>query len=145
MKKCLILLFMLTTLMAFFAPVNVLATDSKKATQSETQVSDPTAAYDQQQSCDSLLGSTSDEDSVAWLIQKVLNYIQILGPLLVVILSSIDFAKVIIMSDDDAMAKATKKLTTRLILAASLFFLPVIVSVLLNTFGITTNAVCGLK
>ena len=91
------------------------------------------------------MGSTSDEDSVAWLVQKVLNYIQILGPLLVVILSSIDFAKVIIMSDDDAMAKATKKLTTRLILAASLFFLPVIVSVLLNTFGITTNAVCGLK
>ena len=145
MKKCLILLFMLTTLMAFFSPVNVLATDSKKTTKSETQVADPTAAYDQQQNCDTLLGSTSDEDSVAWLVQKILNYIQILGPLLVVILSSIDFAKVIIMSDDDAMAKATKKLTTRLILAASLFFLPVIVSVLLNTFGITTNAVCGLK
>ena len=49
MKKCLILLFMLTTLMAFFAPVNVLATDSKKTTKSETQVADPTAAYDQQQ------------------------------------------------------------------------------------------------
>ena len=142
MKKCLIVLFVLTTLMAFFAPVNVLATDSKKST---TQVSDPTTTYDQPQNCDSLLGSTSDEDSVAWLIQKILNYIQVLGPLLVVILSSIDFAKVIITSDDDAMAKATKKLTTRLILAASLFFLPILVSVLLNTFGITTNATCGLK
>ena len=146
MKKIFLVLVMFMAVMSLFAPTTVLATDSNKAkTTAKSNVNISTDNYEQPQNCDSLLGSTSDENSVAWLVQKILNYIQILGPILVVILSSIDFAKVIITGDDDAMAKATKKLTTRLVLAASLFFLPILVSVLLNTFGVTTDATCGLK
>ena len=62
---------------------------------------------------------------------------------MVVILSSIDFAKVIISSDDEAMGKATKKLGSRLILAAMLFFIPLLVEVLLDLFGFTS--VCGIN
>ena len=135
---------------SLFAPVNVVALGinnekhvlaNKQQTNSQVTVDN----YDQEQNCSSLLGDPTDENSVAWLIQKLLNYVQIIGPLLVVILSSIDFAQVIIKSDDEAMAKATKKLTTRLILAASLFFLPIIVSALLNVFGLTTDPTCGLR
>jgi hypothetical protein len=104
--------------------------------------------YNHEQTCEggeSLLGDPNDENSVAWLLQEILNYIKIIGPILVVVLSSIDFAGVVVKGDDDAMAKAKKKLTTRLILAASLFFIPLFVEVLLDMFGITGSATCGIK
>ena len=92
-----------------------------------------------------MLGSVNDPDSVAWLLQHILNYIKVLGPLLVIVISSFDFAKIIIQSDDEAMAKAQKKLIMRLILVAALFFIPTIVTALLDIFGITTTATCGLQ
>lgn len=99
--------------------------------------------YDKEQTCETLLGDPEKEDSVAWLLQHVLNILQIVGPLLVVILSSIDFAKVIMNNDDDAMKKAGKKLGIRLVLAGALFFIPTIVNVLLNVFGIMGT--CGIN
>lgn len=99
--------------------------------------------YDKEQNCDTLLGDPEKEDSVAWLLQHVLNIIQIVGPLLVVVLSSIDFAKVIMDNDDNAMKKAGKKLGTRLVLAGALFFIPVIVNILLDVFGIVGT--CGIN
>lgn len=101
--------------------------------------------YNQDADCNSILGSTEDENSVAWLLQQLLNYIKILGPMLVVILSSMDFAKAIIASDDENMKKAEKKLMIRLVLAVALFLIPTLVSVLLNVFGITTDQICGLQ
>ena len=94
---------------------------------------------------DTLLGSVNDEDSVAWLVQQILDLIKVVGPILVVVLSSIDFLQVILKGDDDAMGKATKKLITRLILAILLFLVPVLVEWLLDIFGITTSGICGLN
>ena len=166
MNKCISMIIILTVIASLFAPVSVVAIGNDSLASKTNKDKDIASKqnngtnnsgsgtadtqnmvnnYDQPQNCDSLLGNPDNEDSVAWLVQKILNYIQVIGPLLVVILSSIDFAKVIIQSDDEAMAKATKKLTTRLILAASLFFLPVIVKVLLSTFGLTSDPTCGLK
>lgn len=96
-------------------------------------------------SCDAILGSTQNEDSVAWLIQKILDYARVIGPILVFVLSSIDFAKVIILSDDDSMAKAKKKLGIRIILIVALFLIPTITEVLLDTFGVITHSACGFK
>ncbi len=96
--------------------------------------------------CDSsLLGNPNDPDSVAWLLQTLLNYIKVLGPILVIVLSSVDFLKVIIKSDDDAMTTAGKKLGYRLILAGLLFFIPTVVEVILNIFGITSDPTCGIQ
>ena len=64
-----------------------------------TDTSQWNAGYNQTQNCtgdNSILGSVNDPNSVAWLLQQVLNYIKILGPILVVVLSSVEFAKVII-------------------------------------------------
>ena len=91
-----------------------------------------------------LLGSTADPNSVAWLLQQIFTFIKVLGPILVVVLSSIDFIKVIAKGDDDAMAKAQKKLFTRLVLAILLFLIPTLVAVLLDLFGLTSNSTCGL-
>ena len=91
-----------------------------------------------------MLGSTSDPNSVAWLLQQVFTFIKVLGPILVVVLSSIDFIKVIAKGDDDAMGKAQKKLFTRLVLAILLFLVPTLVEVILDLFGLTSTGTCGL-
>ena len=90
------------------------------------------------------LGDVNDPDSVAWLLQKLLNYIKILGPFLVLVYSSIDFIKAIVTSDDESLKKATKNLSMRLILALALFLITVFVSVMLNIVGLTSD-LCGLE
>lgn len=133
--------------------VHVLEEEQKSNTNDNASIDNPGDLdllddYNKDQTCDgsdSILGNVNDENSVAWLLQQILNYIKILGPILVVVLSSIDFASVIVKGDDEAMAKAKKKLTHRLILAACLFFIPVFVEVILDMFGITSNATCGLS
>lgn len=93
----------------------------------------------------SLLGNPSDENSVAWLLQQIFNFIKIIGPILVIVLSSIDYAKVIIQSDDESMGKANKKLIWRLILAGLLFFIPLLIQVFLQMFGFTSDPTCGIQ
>ena len=122
--------------------------DSNNSNSSDvlTDLQENINSYNQNPECNSLLGDVGNPESVAWLLQQLLNYVKILGPILVVILSSLDFAKAIIASDDDNMKKAERKLMIRLILAVALFLIPTLVSVLLNVFGITSdNQICGLK
>lgn len=88
-----------------------------------------------------ILGNVDCECSVAWLINEILNYLKILGPFLVLILSSIDFLKAIITSDDESLTKAQKSLITRLILAAALFILPTLIKAILDIFGITSGGI----
>ena len=101
--------------------------------------------YDKDQDCNSIFGSVGDQGSVAWLINELLNYARIIGPMLVLVLSSLDFAKAIIQNDDDTMKKAQKKLIYRLMLAAVLFFIPSLVTLVLEIFGFTSGAACGIK
>ncbi|MDD5888679.1 MAG: hypothetical protein PUC82_04245 [bacterium] len=90
----------------------------------------------------SMLGNVNDEDSVAWLLQKALNYIRVLGPILVLVLSSLDYITALLSSNDESLAKAHKRLITRLVLAAVLFVLPTLVSVMLNVLGFTSSDTC---
>lgn len=91
-----------------------------------------------------ILGDPEDENSVAWLVQLILNIVKVAGPILVVLLSSVDFIMVIVNSDNDKFQKAQKKLITRLVLALLLFLIPVIVEVILSVFGITGSTTGGI-
>lgn len=92
-----------------------------------------------------ILGSVNDENSVAWLLQQILNYIKIIGPSIAIVLGSIDFIKAIIASDEENMKKTQKKFINRLVAAALLFFVPLLVQIMLSLFGFTTDVTCGLK
>lgn len=92
-----------------------------------------------------VLGNVNDPDSVAWLLQKLLDYARLIGPFIVLIMSSLDYLKAVLNSDDDSLKKANKKLVTRLMLIVALFLLPTLVSVLLNVLGFTSHEVCGLQ
>ena len=153
MKKCFITILLVIATVFVFTPVNTRALSISDTVYSSVYIlDDDTDLFDdveQEQRCDgsqnSLLGDPDDPNSVAWLLQKVLNFIKVVGPLIVIVLSSVDFIQVIIKSDDEAMAKAQKKLITRLVLAALLFFIPVLVQVILDIFGFTSSSTCGLK
>ena len=111
-------------------------------------VGDLNDGYNQEQTCtgnDSILGDPNDENSVAWLLDKILTYATLIGMILVVVFSSIDFLKVIVNSSDEDMAKAAKKLALRLICAILLFFVPTITNALLDIFGLTSESTCGIQ
>mgnify|MGYP003368211264 CR=1 FL=1 len=93
---------------------------------------------------ESVLGDVNDEDSVAWLLQKILNYIKILGPSLAVIYSALDFTKAIVSSNSDSMKKTQQKLINRIIAVALLFLIPTLTEVVLEMVGITCST-AGLK
>ena len=159
MKKSILTIILVLTLVVVPIKVNAFEIDNNNLIQiaakkknnnnnNGTDTSNWGQGYNQPQNCSgdkSILGNVNDPNSVAWLLQQVLNYIKILGPILVVVLSSVEFAKVIINSDDEAMAKAQKKLITRIILAACLFFIPTLVQAALDLFGFTSDATCGIK
>lgn len=154
MKKSLLVIICLALLL--FTPVNTKALEYNHinsfaeigATSQVTSTNDIDVwnnKYNQEQNCNTLLGNPEDENSVAWLLKQLLKYGTIIGILLVVILSSVDFAKVIIKSDDEAMNGAIKKLAYRLILAALLFFLPTITNTILNIFNLQSDSTCGIE
>ena len=150
MKKALLIISFIISV-TVFTPVNVFALPSNSnivetdmnilAKSSTIDMSD----YNKTQNCNTLLGNPSDPNSVAWLIDKILSYTTIAGMALVVVLSSIDFLKVIANSDDDQMQKASKKLAIRLILAALLFFVPTLTNAMLGIFGLTSDSTCGIQ
>ena len=156
MKKSFITIILVLTTLFIVAPINTKALSISDTPfgnvyvleKDTDEIDDWMGETDQDQTCEgsnSLLGDPDDPDSVAWLLQQILNFIKIVGPILVVILSSVDFIQVIVKSDDEAMAKAQKKLIKRLILAALLFFIPTLVQVILDVFGFNSGATCGLK
>lgn len=95
--------------------------------------------------CNTILGNPKDKDSVAWLLQQLLNYLKVIGPMVVIVMSGMDFSKAIVQSDDEIMQKAQKKLILRLVLTVALFFVPTLVTVLLGIFGLTDDPTCSLK
>ena len=149
MKKLIITILLVVASFTFVSPINTKAIGNNNiniVSKFDSNIIENTIniAVDSCTESDAILGDPECEDSVAWLVQLILNVIKIGGPILVILLSSIDFIMVIIKSDNEAFQKAQKKLITRLILALLLFIVPVIVQVILGVFGITGNATAGL-
>ena len=69
-------------------------------------------------------------------LKMVFNYIRLLGPLLVIGLTAIDFALAVIKSDEDHYAKVKKRLKIRIIIILLLFIAPSLIELILNIFGI---------
>lgn len=94
----------------------------------------PSESYDD---CTAILGT--EEYSLGWLIKKFLFYFKILIPVLILVLSTIEFVKAIIINDEDTMKKTQKRLIIRIIVAIILFLVPTIVDLLLDVFGLTAG------
>lgn len=154
MKKRINILFLIFIGLISFSSFNVSAKstinpitfDSKMAVISDSINSNSVVAVisslKDNKECKGILGNPDNEDSVAWFLVKILDYLKLLGPLMILVLSSLDFAKAILMSDDESLKKAQSSLITRLILAALLFVLPTLIEVVLDIFGFTSSDIC---
>ena len=87
--------------------------------------------------CDDIF-DWDDEGSVGWILKTILDYIKIIGPIAVVLLSALDFIKAILSSDEKVMKEAQSKLVIRLIAAVALFLIPTLVELLFNFINTTS-------
>lgn len=79
--------------------------------------------------CDSLGNEVVD------ILRSIFRLIQIAGPLLAIGFGMTDFVGAVLSSEDGAIKKAAKKFITRLIAAALLFLIPVLLEFLLQFIG----------
>jgi hypothetical protein len=86
-------------------------------------------------SCDGIIGQEMLD-----FINKIFRWIQIIAPIFVIIMGGIDFAGAVLQDDKDAMKKATNKFVKRLIIAVALFFIPLILSWLLDIFNSVSSS-----
>ena len=64
------------------------------------------------------------------------RFIKFAAPALLIVMSVIDYVKVIASSDADELKKVNKKTVTRIIFTLLIFFLPILISVLLRLLGL---------
>lgn len=101
---------------------------------------DPNGTVDQR--CEGIFGSLTDKKSLAYMLHKILNFMQFLGPILVIALSIMDLVKAVASNDKDALSKFLKTSAKRLIYAVILFIFPPVLDAILrltNVYG-----TCGL-
>ena len=80
--------------------------------------------------CEDIFGQ--EEGQFGWLLNLILGYIKVIGPILVVLLSAIDFIKAVVGTDEKAMKEAQSKLIVRLVCAVALFLVPTLVQLLMS-------------
>ena len=104
--------------------------------------------------CESIFGNIKDDGktydpnnnglpSVAYVLQKIFDFMKVLGPLLVLVLSIMDLVKVVASSDKDSLNKFLKTTSKRLIYAVLLFVVPTILNLVLS-WVTTSNGTCGI-
>lgn len=76
-----------------------------------------------------------------WIF-KIVKWFRYLVPILLIVLSVMDFIKAIASNSEDEIRKVGAKFVKRLIVAAIIFVLPLILEFLLGIFGISANNYC---
>lgn len=82
------------------------------------------------ESCDGIIGPNVQKD-----IKKYLGYIRIIAPIIVIVLSAVDFSKVVLSGDDKEFAKMISTLVKRLIIAVALFIFPALLNFLIEALS----------
>lgn len=80
-------------------------------------------------------GALLNNEAVS-LIEDLLTMIQILGPVLLILLTAVDFAQAVIGQDDKLLSKAASKVMKRAIATVALLLVPTFVKALFNLDGI---------
>ena len=93
--------------------------------------------------CVLLLGSASDENTVANFLYKIFQIMKIVSIIIVIAMSMLDIAKSVTTNKDDLMP-AVQKCGKRLILLFVLLFLPTIIDMAGNIVG-KKDILCGIK
>ena len=102
------------------------------------------------QKCEGIFGTVDGDgnfqkETFGWLLQKILNYIKIAGPILTILFSMFEFIKAIASSDEESMKKVQSRLVVRIIAVVALFLVPWIVGEALKLINGISNPTCFFK
>lgn len=86
--------------------------------------------------CQYILGDPSKEGDFAYYLDMTFRFIKFLAPVILIVMSMIDYIKVISTSDADALKKVNRKTITRIIFTLLIFVLPILISIILNLLGL---------
>ena len=108
-------------------------------------------SYDVSKNCDSILGSIDDDGShsksglpsVAYVLQKILNFMKFLGPVLAIAFIIVDLVKTVASNDKDSLNKTLKVSVKRLIYAVMLYVFPVLLNFILGLAS--AHGTCGIQ
>ena len=90
-------------------------------------------------------GTCNMSDRVIKWLANIFKWVKYIAPVLVIILSILDFIKAIASQNDDEMKKAQGRFVKRLISAALLFLVPFIIEFALDAFNLVPdNTYCDL-
>ena len=78
------------------------------------------------------------------MLQDLFNLIKIASPALVIVLSTIDYLGAIAKSNDDAVKKANSMTVKRIIIGLAIFFLPFLLDIVFEIFGLVDVSRCGI-
>lgn len=76
-------------------------------------------------------------DTIIGIIKQIYGYFKWIIPVLIIVLSMLDFLKVVGTGKDDDFKKAQNNLLKRIILGVVFFLIPTLISVIINFSGIT--------
>ena len=82
--------------------------------------------------CDKIVG----KGTFAYYLHTTFRFIQFLGPIIVIVLTTLEYIKVIASGDSDMLKKTNKRTIIRLIFAGLLFVAPIIITTLINAFNV---------
>jgi len=95
--------------------------------------------------CDSYLGDPKENGSPAYYLQFVFNLMKYVAIILLLVLTIVDYAKAVASSNQDAIKKATTNTIKRIIIAAVIFILPMLIEFLFRVLGLYNSTTCGIK
>ena len=103
--------------------------------------------FDTTKGCESYLGNPKDNVNKppAYYLQFAFNLIKYAAIIMLIVLTVIDYAKAVASSNQDAIKKATMNTVKRLIIAAIIFLLPMLIEFLFKILGIYSSTTCGIK
>ena len=137
MKKKIITVFLIAASIMFMSPMNTMALESNNISiieKSESNILTNTVTI---AAGEPVLGDVNDEDSVAWLVQLVLNIVKVVGPILVILMTILDLVKVTAeQKQDGELKKIGIKTLKRVIYAVILFALPTLITVVFEFIGL---------
>ena len=92
--------------------------------------------------CGYVLGDPNNSDSFAYLLQEIFDVIKFATPILVIVLSVIDYTKAVASSDKDVLVKTNKRTIIRIILGLCVFLTPTLLNFIFELIGWTGT--CGI-
>lgn len=106
----------------------------------DSQYDNPNGEFDNPSSS---TWNKTDGNTLA-LAKRIYDMLRIIIPLLVIILSIVDFLKVILLSDDKNYKAAWSKFIKRIIIGIIFFAVPALITLLLNISGLGDNGILNV-